>query len=240
MNTIWFLILTYRRPESLLRLINSVLSQSTEYRFSFRFLIWDNDGNGESYRRFARSPYGKDPRFSYLFSPNNLKMAGKRALEDYLFDVIKPNYSDWIVHLDDDVQLSECWLRFAYESASQRGWQASGSTEYWQGVLIYSGQTMVHRVSSSPGGPQDLWIWHFEPVLEGSGPVPVQFAGHRAMLIRADTAHSVRHDPEMRIGGEDLDYSLSLRAAGAVIGIDPRAIILHRNNGEIRKASACV
>lgn len=228
--TIWFLILTYRRPESLFRLLESVLAQSIAGQVKFRMLIWDNDGDGP--RAFKDSTTASDPRIKYLPSPTNLKMVGKRALEDYLFDLCAPDPTDWVVHLDDDVVLSDRWLESALDSAKAEGWSACGSTESWKGELVYSGQTRLRRHSSLPNGPQDLWSWHFEQVPDGSGPVVVEFAGHRALLVRAAIANAVRHDGDMRIGGEDLDYSLSLRAAGATIGIEPRAFIHHRSNGE--------
>jgi GT2 family glycosyltransferase len=60
----------------------------------------------------------------------------------------------------------------------------------------------------------------------------VAFAGHRALIVRMEAAARVRHDPEMLIGGEDLDYSLALREAGYVLGIAHHAQIIHRGMDE--------
>jgi hypothetical protein len=229
---IYWLILTYKRPDSLFRLVDTILAQSAASDFEFLFLIWDNAGAGESWERFSHSPLALDPQFDYIRSETNIKMLGKRALEDRLFSRILPGDGDWVAHMDDDIKLSVDWLRVAHRAALENGWDASGSTEFWEGTWVYSGQTTLEIVADETGR-EELWRWRFETVDARVGPRRVVFAGHRALLVRAAIAHRVRHDPEMTIGGEDLDYSFSLAKAGATIGIEPNAVIHHRAHGEV-------
>lgn len=228
---IYWLILTYQRPDSFFRLMKSINCQINADQFDFYFVIWDNAGDSETWKRFTASLLSLDKRIDYVRSPNNLKMLGKRALEDRLLARIAPEPTDWIVHVDDDVEFEAGWLHAAHRSALEHQWDASGSTEMWHDKLIYSGQSSLEMLEDQ-NGRRELWSWRFEIVDPSSAPRPVVFAGHRALLVRSTNAARVRHDLRFAIGGEDLDYSLSLAADGATLGIAPSARIRHRAHGE--------
>jgi GT2 family glycosyltransferase len=221
------LALTYRRPDSLARLIESVTTQELPPGVEGELFVWDNDPTA----RYDSHPIGgsvKQGWRAHLYISNfNVKMRAKRHLEDWCF--ASASTFDAVIHLDDDVVLEPGWIMACLDAFSV-GFDACGSVERFNGALVCSGQTRLH-LSESPIGVTQ-WQWKTEPVEPGFGIRPAEFAGHRAMMVRAGLARRVRHDPVMSIGGEDLDYSLALVDDGGHIALSEHARIRHRSGGE--------
>jgi GT2 family glycosyltransferase len=173
------------------------------------------------------------PELGYFVSDRNWKMKGRRLLEDVCFDGADAGVNGFIVHLDDDVVLRPGWLPAALAAARDFGWGAVGSIEDHRGRIVYSGQTrLALRRVAVDATALTVWEWEWQSPPSLSGTVEAEFAGHRALLVEAGLAARARHDPAYLIGGEDLDYSLALRRAGARLGLSHEARIAHRHAGE--------
>ncbi|HKH47085.1 MAG TPA: glycosyltransferase [Thermoanaerobaculia bacterium] len=230
---VFFLILTHDRSESLLALLRSIDSLERPPGARFRILVWDNASAAEHVAALRSSPFFDRPEVRLLRSEENTFLRGKRLLEDALFAAGGWSEEDFVAHLDDDVQLSPGWLLCALRSLAGEGWIASGSVEERRGQVVYSGQARLHlREEPVDGRTVRVWDHCEQPVPDLAGCSRVQFAGHRGLLVRSGAAARVRHDPELLIGGEDLDYSLALQQAGGAIGIAHAARIVHRGLGE--------
>lgn len=222
-----YLVLTYKRPESLTALLNSLSRQALPEHARPHVFIWDNDPQAGPLTALWQSHLSGPWRVQTRTATENLKMRAKRSLEDWCFASIEN--PDLIVHLDDDVVLSDGWTRACLEALDQ-GYDACGSVEYVQAQLVCSGQTRLD-FAAHPSGVR-MWTWRWEPVSAHFQVEPASFAGHRAIMVRGSLARKALHDPEIRIGGEDLDYSLGLAAVGGKISISKDALIDHRSLGE--------
>lgn len=221
------LVLTYKRPIGLERLLRSLAEQALPACSRMDVFVWNNDP--EAQKGFARRTISEVEHVTVHehISAANLKMRAKRSLEDWCFEVSQAY--DAIIHLDDDVVLEQGWVQACLE-ALDRGYDACGSVEDFQGRLVCSGQTELHLTRAANGIRQWRWVW--EDVDPGFGVRPARFAGHRAIMVKADLAREALHDPHIRIGGEDLDYSLELERKGGRIAINERALIRHRSGDE--------
>jgi GT2 family glycosyltransferase len=229
--TVWFAILTHNRPKSLLALVRSIDQQKLPIGWARRIVIWDNASSDASRREFLASSRSKAADVIYQFSSRNLFMVGKRELERLVLadcDVANDLYA----HLDDDVLLESGWLNAALHAMNTYRFDACGSVEPREGKLMVSGQSELRfRDVLIDQNHIRVWQWTWEAVGERQV-MEVAFAGHRALLTRMECVRKVRHDQELHIGGEDVDYSLSLRKAGYRIGIARGAAIRHRARGE--------
>jgi len=231
--TFYCSILTHDRSSSLLALLASIYGVELPRGARVKIFIWDNASTQEHYERVRLHPYCKDKNVCYLRSLENSFMCGKRHLEEAILNDWHAERNCFVIHLDDDVQLSQAWLVSAWSALVDRGWDASGSVEMWKGRRIYSGQKELDIIEQDIDGRRvKVWNWLREPVPTSEERWNVQFAGHRALLVRMEAVSRVRHDRELLIGGEDLDYSLTLRRAGCSIGIAHGSLICHRGLGE--------
>ncbi len=229
--TVYFAILTYNRSKSLLQLLETIFKQSLPPGGRFQVVIWDNCSDETHVQAFRNSRFGEVDHVRYIIGKENAFMVGKRHLEDAVLDLGPDPKNDYLVHLDDDVQLSESWLSHVFRCMEQLRLDACGSVETWKGQLIYSGQTHLHTTAKTGDlYPLKVWKWQWQevPANASVAGAEVAFAGHRALLVKMAVAVQVKHDPQMLIGGEDLDYSLALKAAGFRIGIAHQALIYHR------------
>ncbi len=231
--TLLYAILTYNRSESLLGLLRSIFAQHLDQAVKIKIIIWDNASEPIHRERLLASEYLADARVEYIASPVNTYMVGKLDLERHILQHYDLTTIDFIAHLDDDVQLVEHWTHHALQACQNQGWDVCGSVENWQGDLIYSGQSQLHFETVERRGKKlKLWDWKWEKVIDRENGKPMVFAGHRAILCRAKVFADVLHDPQMLIGGEDLDFSLAVMQKGYTIGIHPQAFIHHRMLGE--------
>ncbi len=229
--TIWFAVLTHNRPRSLLALLRSIDEQERPTGCDHRIVILDNASIEENRQEFLASAHSGARHIVYRFSPQNLYMVGKYALEDMVLAEADPA-RDFYVHVDDDVVLEPGWLIAALQGTMAHGFDACGSVEMRQGEMMLSGQSEVRlRTLLAGGKSMRVWDWRWEPAGEAAVK-EVAFAGHRALLIRMACVQRVRHSQELLIGGEDLDYSLALRKAGYRMGIVRSAAIQHRARAE--------
>jgi hypothetical protein len=232
---ITYLILTYQRPEGLAGLLDSIAAQALPEGAKSRMIIWDNDPASRGDRSLESRHRGA-AELRYIVARKNHKLEARRLLEDVAFEGCGPDDTpsdDVVVHLDDDVVLEPGWLIAAVEASRRRNWGAVGSVESYEGRLVYSGQTRLNLADMTiDGRPIKVWRWEWQDVPAQVGEVAAVFAGHRALLVNAGLAARARHDPCYRIGGEDLDYSLTLTKAGGQIGLSPLARIVHRGHGE--------
>ena len=229
--TVWFAILTHNRPLSLLSLIRSIDEQTLPNNWVKRIVIWDNASSDESRREFLASDRSIKPDVVYQFSSQNLFMVGKYELERLVLAECDVD-NDLYVHLDDDVLLEPGWLGAAVDAINNCNYDVCGSVEPREGKLIVSGQSKLRfRDVLVEQHSIRVWDWTWEPV--GARQVmDAEFAGHRALLTRMECVRKVRHSKDLYIGGEDVDYSLSLRGAGFRVGITRGAAIRHRASGE--------
>lgn len=225
-----FLIPTHDRWPSLAKAIGSIGRLKRIADYQVHTIIFDNGSTLSNPTSAITTSYGDTV---HLRSDKNIFMRAKPELEKWAFSNIQLSEQDSIVHLDDDVVLSPEWLDAA-RVALESGFDACGSVEMRNGELTVSGQLSLDiQARIVAGVPVNVWNWKLEPVLTDFGAnFPVAFAGHRALAVRASTAIKVMHDPYYLIGGEDLDYSLSLTSFGAKIGIARHALIEHRSLGE--------
>jgi GT2 family glycosyltransferase len=229
----YFAILTHNRPDGLLALAQSIARLQLPPSSRCRLVVLDNGSDPEHSERLSRAPLLAELGASYVRSPVNTFMAGKWHLEELVLREWGGEPEAFLVHLDDDVQLEESWLVQAWSALEERGWDASGSVECWQGELVFSGQPRLWLSQEEVDGRTvGVWDWRWETVPDTPRRSVVAFAGHRALLVRMEAASRVRHDPSLLIGGEDLDYSLALRRAAFTIGIAHDARIQHRGLGE--------
>lgn len=222
-----FAILTHNRPRSLALLLASVSGQ--EFDGSTKLTIFDNGSRPEAAARVRDIAlrYGA----AVVRSQVNLRMAGRRALEDHLFD--SGLDADVLVHLDDDVVLSPGWLGAALAGLAGDRVAACGSIEDREGDFMVSGQRAID-VFECPTrfGLASVWRWSWQVPNHEVGCEPVEFAGHRALAVKTEVAQKVRHDPELVAGGDDIGYSLALRHVGFELRVATGALISHRSLGE--------
>lgn len=227
-----YAILTHNRVNSLIKLIESIFRQDHD-NVEYTITIFDNDSNEECRRIFFASPYSSHSKLFYIISPENTFMAGKYHIEKHILGCYKKDNETFIAHLDDDVVLSPVWLQKTLSSCVESGWHACGSVEIIENTLTYSGQKQLLIDSVCVNNNTiKIWKWEIEKLSKHERSSEVAFAGHRAILVRIEANEQVLHDPKMLIGGEDIDFSLSLRKKGFKIGIHHDAFITHRNFGE--------
>lgn len=229
-----FLVLTCNRPKSLMNVVGSILRMKFPTGVLRRIIVWDNGDSEESVERSLARLNDERTEISYIRGSQNSFMRGKCYLEDeYLRR--SSDQDKFVVHLDDDVQLSEGWLIGGMNALESNGWDACGSVETRGNRLVYSGQVVLNLESVSVADHAvTVWRWtQFLVPEDGSKFCSVEFAGHRALLVRRSVVEQVQHDPHMLIGGEDVDYSLAIREAGYSIGISHDAFIRHRASGEV-------
>lgn len=232
--TIWFAILTHNRPASLLRLLQSIDGQKLPDGCQKQIVIWDNASSDENRQRVLASDWPTRPDVQYVYSPRNLFMIAKYELDRLVLSRCGDD-GDFCAHLDDDVMLEPEWLSAALDAIGSHGFDACGSVEPHNGILVVSGQSeLMLRDVMAGQTPVRVWDWRWEPVGEREVS-EVVFAGHRALLARMSCVQEVQHSQHIQIGGEDLDYSLSLKKAGFRICVSRHAEIRHRasNEGEI-------
>lgn len=226
MTAVQYAILTHNRPESLTRLLHSIAAQATPREHAIT--IFDN-GSDQPQAATIRQ-LAERFRATVIRSGTNLRMAGRRALEDHLFGVAD---ADVLVHLDDDVTLGEGWLAATLRCLNGASYAACGSIEDHDGDQMISGQRTIDiRPHLTGAGPVRLWRWAWQAPESGEQVVPVEFAGHRALAVRMEVARGVRHDPGLAAGGDDIAYSLALRCRGHRLAVSTDATIRHRSARE--------
>ena len=229
----YFAILTHNRSLSLIALLDSIYQLEFPPRANYRIFVWDNSSDQEHHQQFSKSIFFNKKNLYYFRSVENVFMRGKYELEKLILKECDDQEECFLIHLDDDVQLTRTWLMNAFFALQNLGWDACGSVENWLGRLVFSGQTKLDIVEQLVDARIiRVWDWHWEPVPRELNQSSVEFAGHRALMVRMEIVQYVQHDPNLLIGGEDLDYSLTLRQAGYRIGIDHNALIYHRLLGE--------
>jgi GT2 family glycosyltransferase len=226
-TAVHYAILTHNRKQSLAALLESIVTQAC--RCAYAITILDNGSTAAH----AAAVHSLASRYgaALVRSEANLRMAGRRFLEDRLFEV--GTDADVLVHLDDDVVLGEDWLGAVVEGLTAGGFAACGSVEDHEGDLMISGQRTIEIDSyATPRGPANVWRWKWHSPEPGERTIPVEFAGHRALAVRIETARELRHDPDLVAGGDDVAYSLALCRSGHGIAVARRAVIIHRSLGE--------
>ena len=225
----YFAVLTYNRANSLQAHVKSILDLKFPAGADFKIFIFDNASAPAHRERFQRSSFFHHPKIVYTYSPVNTYMRGKCHLEDMVSEDWKDQQNCFLVHLDDDVQLTESWLLNAWTVLQNNGLDACGSVVELNGKTFFMGQQSLDLIDENVEGmPVLVWDWHWQSVPESVAYSRVEFAGHMALLVRMEAAARVRHDPRMLAGGDDIDYSLALRKAGFSIGIAHRAKMVHR------------
>jgi GT2 family glycosyltransferase len=233
--TIWFAILTHNRPDSLLRLLQSIDEQELPEGCRKQIVIWDNASSEANRQQLLAAVRSRESDIQYVYSPRNLFMAAKYELERLILSRCTDD-SDFCGHFDDDVALERRWVGAALDAINHHGFDVCGSVEPYNGTLVVSGQSelLLSNVTIDQI-PVRCWEWRWEPV--GDREIcEVVFAGHRALLARMRCVREVQHSENLLIGGEDLDYSLALRKAGFRICISRYAEIRHRPGGEAEVA----
>jgi len=228
-----FLILTHNRPASVLALVGNIRRLEKPPAARLEIIIWDNGSKARAQEQVYRA-VGSDPEVHYIRATTNTFMQGKWHLENRAFHNWNGECDSFLVHLDDDVQLADEWLVHAWKAVERYGWIACGSVVAAGGRFRLSGQRELRiSIEKLSGGAVSVWDWepHFA---DQEGASQVRFAGHRALLVRMTPVTS-RHDPHLLIGGEDLDYSLTLQRNGGIIGIDSKCRTIHRafREGEV-------
>jgi GT2 family glycosyltransferase len=226
-TAVHYAILTYNRKQSLAALLESIVAQA--YGCAYAITILDNGSTAEH----AGAVHSLASRYgaALVRSEVNLRMAGRRLLEDRIFEV--GTDADVLVHLDDDVVLGEDWLGAVLDVLATGSFAACGSIEDRDGDLMISGQRTIEIDSyATPRGPADVWRWRWHSPEPGEPAIPVEFAGHRALAVRIETARDVRHDPDLIAGGDDVAYSLALRRSARRLAVARQAVIVHRSLGE--------
>jgi GT2 family glycosyltransferase len=227
--TFYFSILTHNRALSLLVLLESIYRLDFPPHSDFQIFILDNASSLQHVEVLRQSIFFNEKKVTYRRYTWNTFMSGKFYLENMVLNSCKDQKDCFLIHLDDDVQLTKSWLLSAWSTLQEQRWDASGSVERWQGRLVFSGQRSLHFAEEQVAGrPVKVWDWRWDPVPMSLPFSRVEFAGHRALLVRMEVVARVRHDPRMLIGGEDIDYSLALRNASYSIGITHSALITHR------------
>lgn len=234
---VYFAVLTHNRPHSVIALLSSIFKLTIPPKEDFKVLILDNGSSIESREIIEKSSVVRDPRITYWYSPQNVFMEGKCHLEARVL-AEACGTAGFIAHLDDDVQLAESWLLNTWNVVQVRGLDACGSVEESNGRMVFSGQkSLVISEEIIGGRVVKVWDWQSQMVPQSGEYSLVQFAGHRALLVRLEAARLVKHDARLLIGGEDVDYSQALLKAGFSIGIAHQARILHRALGEYDAAN---
>jgi hypothetical protein len=138
---------------------------------------------------------------------------------------------DVLVHLDDDIVLGADWLDAVLRQLDL-GADACGSIEDRSGDRMISAQRTLRIVPhEGPAGPCPVWRWEWHEPSGTAGGEIVDFAGQRALAVRAVAAKQIRHDRSL-IAGDDVAYSLALREAGFRLHVANDTVITHRTLGE--------
>jgi GT2 family glycosyltransferase len=232
--TFHFAVLTHNRSRSLIALLESIRDLHRPAGARFDVTVFDNASDDEHVRRVTASGLIDGLGASYVYSRENVFMSAKWHLETAILERWSGERDVYLIHVDDDVQFRRPWLVNAWSALRRERYDACGSVEMWAGRLVFSGQTTLHVTTEHVDGrPVKTWEWQWQSAPEDARSSPVEFAGHRALMVRMEAAALVRHDPGLLIGGEDVDYSLALRQAGYAIGIAHDARIEHRALGEV-------
>lgn len=229
-----FAVLTHNRAESLQANLKSILALKFPAGADFKIFIFDNGSSPAHCESFQHSSLFYHPKIVYQHSPQNTYMRGKCHLEDMVSEVWQDQPNCFLIHLDDDVQLTESWLLHAWNILQDNQLDACGSVAEVYGETCFVGQPTLDLVNEEvEGEPVRVWDSHWQSLPESRAAYTrVEFAGHLALLVRMEAAAQVRHDPRLLVGGEDIDYSLALRKAGFAIGIAHRAKVVHRGLDE--------
>jgi succinoglycan biosynthesis protein ExoM len=99
-------IATYKRPELLRKLLNSLAGQETSGRFSFRIIVVDNDA-ARGAEPVIKEFLGKGPDLVYDVEPEqNISLARNRCLTHAT--------ADYVAIIDDDEYADDRWLLSLY------------------------------------------------------------------------------------------------------------------------------
>src|ERR1051326_8119836 len=107
-------ICTYRRPELLKRLLQSLKDQETGGTFTFSVVVADNDKSGSGRQTVAESAAEGAVTVTYCIEPRqNIALARNRALEAAT--------GDYIAFIDDDEFPERQWLSLMLAACARYG-----------------------------------------------------------------------------------------------------------------------
>src|SRR5437773_53785 len=124
--TIWFAILTHNRPDSLLKLLQSIDEQKLPDGYQKQIVIWDNASSDANRQRILASDRSRNSDVQYVYSSRNLFMVAKYELERLVLSRCSDD-GDFCAHLDDDVMLKPGWLCAALDAIGSHGFDVCGS-----------------------------------------------------------------------------------------------------------------
>jgi succinoglycan biosynthesis protein ExoM len=180
-------IASYRRPEGLARLVESLQRQKTPPDLSFEILVVDNDPDGDL-RPLAGVRVLHEPR-------RNIAHARNRALDEAR--------GAWIAFIDDDEEAREGWLA-AYWQAVAR-WEADG----------FFGP-VIPRLAPHPGARPDAERFYTRPRHPSGTPIGSAELRTSNALLRRALFRERRFDPAYgRSGGSDTELFTRMLDAGA-------------------------
>ena len=107
-------VCTYKRPESLKRLLGELANQETEGRFTFSIVVADNDGLRSAEALLSDFAVGAPTSVTYCVEPQqNISLTRNRAIENAS--------GDFIAFIDDDEFPAKRWLLTLFEACGKYG-----------------------------------------------------------------------------------------------------------------------
>ena len=107
-------VCTYKRPESLKRLLGELANQETEGRFTFSIVVADNDSLRSAEALVSDFAAGAPTSVTYCVEPQqNISLTRNRAIENAS--------GDFIAFIDDDEFPAKRWLLTLFEACDKYG-----------------------------------------------------------------------------------------------------------------------
>ena len=193
--TIDICVCTYKRPELLKRLLDSLVAQETEGEFTFVINVADNDANGSAealVKTFAAAGH----RIRYAIEPQqSVSLARNKSLSLAT--------GDYVATTDDDLYADPCWLLSLYRALKVH--QADVvhgpvKPEFLPKTPIYIRRCRIFDRPSPPTGSTESYVF-----------TTANSLFRRELMVGME----LPFDPKFgKTGGEDTAFFLQLQQRG--------------------------
>jgi succinoglycan biosynthesis protein ExoM len=200
MRNIMILIPSYRRPNGLRRLLDSLELIDTSDRIEV--VVGDNDVTGQDGVRVVREAAASGYRF-----PIRAILVETPGLSDnrnaLLGEFMGSPECDWVIMIDDDQVVTPGWLGALIAMQERTGAECVGPAVY----------------PDFEGEPAP-WVRRariFQRDVTTNGPIPLLRAIHATLISRGAVASLNGHWFDLRFrktSGEDVDFAIRMRRAG--------------------------
>lgn len=200
---------TFKRPQGLQRLLESVSKQHTNY--SLIVLVADNEGElGAGHQVVAKLKAGYPFELLIISVPERGISQVRNALLDYAFGFLA---ADKLAMIDDDEIVEPLWIEELVKMQLQ------------ENVDVVGGAVFPEFSETPPKWTEGLNLY-WRPIHKAGRISLIQ--GTTSVLLNSTVRHKyigMRFDPEFSMsGGGDKEFFTRLKLAGASFAFNPNAI----------------